>query len=699
MAIEVRKTICLHCPPACGIDVHVDTETNMPVKVEGMPESIVGPICIKAEVIPEWYEHSFKDRILHPMKREGTGFKQISWDEALDLIATKFTEIKEVYGPQAVAYYAGQIAPNRDWSFTARRFWQALESPSFATDWALCWPSRLSSVVMSFGTYAVPTLHRSKCIICWAGNPVTSVPMAGDPMLIMKSKGQAKLLVIDPRKVELGKAADIHAAILPGTDPAFGMGLLNVIISENLYDKEFVEKWTIGFEELALAVKEYTPEKVAEITTVSPDLIREFARTYATNKPATIFWGNTLDNVDNGFQAHRCIQALIAITGNIDVPGGSRLIPLPCFHKIPLGEDQSLGYEDLLPARRWTKMKMIGEDEHPLWCMQSSETPAASLFNAIDTQTPPVKALFIEAGNVIVHWANTNKMRRQLANLDFLVVFDYMMNETAELADLILPARTFLEQQGIYGYVGRPLMVLQNVVIEPPPDTMSDMDFWLKLAQKMGFTDLFPWKTVDDVQNHILSKVGLTLDDLKKNPGGVFFSKAGITWKKYEQDGFRTPSGKVELYSKRLKDMGFDPLPGYPEPVMGSNSKWSKTYPLQLITGTRMLEYNHSMLHTVPSLIKKIPEPFAEIHPDAAKTADVKDNEWMIIETPFGMARMKAKVTEDIHPQVISASHAWWGTANGNLLTDDAFENRDPHSGVPLMRAIACRVSPDIERG
>jgi len=700
MEEKIVKTICLNCPPGCGIDVHV--RDNKPVKVEGMPESVIGPICVKAEIIPEWYEVSMKDRLLHPLKRDGVGWKQISWDEAFDIIATKFEEIKSLYGPQAVAYYGACVPENRDWAFLAKRFFQSFGSPSYYGAWSYCWTNRLPACTLTYGQYAVTTIRRTKCTVVWGGNPVNAVPFAGDAMIAAKGKGETKLLVVDPRRITLAKAADIHAMILPGTDPAFGLGLLNVIISENLYDKEFVDKWTVGFDKLVDHVKDWTPERVAEITTVPADTIREFARTYATTKPACIFWGNTLDNVENGFQAHRAILTLIAITGNLDVPGGSRMVPLNSFNKIALGEEYPRGYEELLPERTWFKMKVAGEDEHPLWVQQSGQGPSAALPDAILTGKPyPIKALLAEASNMVVAWANSNKLKRALSKLDFLVVYDIFMTETAELADLVLPAPTFLEAQGIYYYVGRPMIVLQSKAIEPPEDCLSDVDFWLRLAKKMGFTDHIPWNNVEEFDNFLLKPLNLTVDDLRKNPGGIFFSKAGIEWKKYEKEGFKTPSGKVEIYSQRVADLGGDPLPTYREPVQSPRRRpdLAKSYPLVLITGTRMLEYNASTLRTVPSLKQKIAEGFAEINTETAAKLGISDGDMIIIETTFGSARMRAVVTEDIHPRVVSVSHGWWRMANGNLLTGDDLEVRDPLTGAAAMRALACRVVKDVELG
>ncbi len=692
---KVVKTVCFHCPPACGIDVH--TKDNKPVKVEGMMESIVGPICMKAEVIPEWYETALKDRLLHPLKRERFGWKEISYEEALNIIVERLQEIKDRYGPQALAFYGGQVAPNRDWDYLVKLFFDVYGSPSLYSAFSFCWTNRAPAAITTYGQYAVPTFHRTKCIVCWGGNPPDAIPFVGDAMLSMKRRGETKLIVVDPRRTLLAKEADIHAMIRPGTDPALGLGLLNVVISEGLWDKEFVEKWTVGFDKLCQHVKDWPPERVSEITWVKADTIRDFARIYATTKPATIFWGNSLDNMDNGFQAHRAIQILMSITCNLDSPGGSRFIPFVLFQKRPYDEEYPLNLVDI-PQKRIYRMKPAGEDEYPLWLQVGGEAQTCCMVDAILTGRPyPIKAMIIEAGNPVITWADTVRFKKALDKLEFLVVIDTLMTETAELADIVLPAPTFLEQQQIYHYVGRPMYVLLSKAIEPPANCWPDMKLWLELAKRMGYEAHFPWNSIDEVQNHLLKKVGLTLDDLRRNPEGVFYAKS--EWKKYEKEGFRTPSGKVEIYSQRVKDLGGDPLPTYREPAESpiSQPHLARKFPLILITGARQIEYNHSMLRNVPSLRKRVPEAKVDIHPDTAKKLGISEGEMVIIESPRGYIEMRAALSEDIHPEVISIPHAWGRMANQNILTSS--EIRDPLTGAPAMRALLCRVLKATQPG
>ena len=322
---KVVKTACLFCPLACGIDVYV--KDNRPVKVESMKESVVGPLCIKAEVIPEWYETELKSRLVHPLQKVNNNWREITWDQALDTIAEELTKIKQKYGPESLGLFMGQVETFYDYYYLARRFALAYGTPSYYSGSCYCYFTKVVAGILTYGAYAPPTLITTKCIIVWAGNPTGSVPFAADNMLVAKTRGTVKLIVIDPRRTLLAKAADIHLQLRPGTDGALALAFINVIISEGLYDKEFVEKYTLGFDKLVEHVKAYSPEKVEEITWVPADKIREAARIYATTKPATIFQGNCLDNVDTGFQACRAIDSLVSITGNLDAKGGSTLMP------------------------------------------------------------------------------------------------------------------------------------------------------------------------------------------------------------------------------------------------------------------------------------------------------------------------------------------------------------------------------------
>lgn len=678
----IGKTICFFCPPGCGIDIEI--KDNKPVSVVGMMESIVGPICIKGEVIPEWYEHELQNRLRHPVRKEKGGWKRISWDDAFDLMVEKLTKIKAKYGANALASYIGQVESFRDFGYAARRFFIGFGSDSYYSVDSTCYFAKVLAGETTYGGYAPPTLVSSKLITVWAANPTGSVPFAADNMVLMKQQG-TKIAVVDPRRTFLAKAADMHLQLRPGTDCALAMSVVSVMIEEGLYDKEFVEKYSTGITELAQHVKDYKPEKVQDITWVPADLIRAYTRLYAATKPATIFQGNCLDCVENGFQASRAISFMIALSGNLDVRGGSTLIPFYIFSKI--------AREAVPPEER--PAPGAGAETWPLFYKTVGQPPMEGMIRAILDEKPyPIKALIVQAGNPLLSWVDANRQKRAYEKLEFMVVHDLFMTETAQMADLVLPACTTFEQQEIYQYVGRPMFALMNKVIEPPEESLPDWKLWWELAHRMGFGDKYlPWKDLTQMQNQILRdcklNIPITIDDLKANPAGYLHKKR--EWKKYEREGFATLSGKCEFYSHQLKELCLDPLPTFYEPSESpvSSPRLFERFPLVLITGTRSLHYMHSLHRNTPSLRARDPEPLVEINTQTARKLGIKSGEMVIVETRRGMVLMKAAATADIHPMVVSIPHAWGGLANGNLLTGGSY---DPAWGGMPARGLLCRI-------
>ena len=652
--------------------------------MESNIDSIVGPICIKGEVIPEWYQTEAKNRVTHPLLKTEGGWKKISWEEALDLMTSKMKEVKEKFGPQAFGTYIGQVADLYDITYYAKRFNMGFGSPSLYSVHQTCYWAKVTAHKMTHGFYASPTLLGTKCYVVWAANPVDSVPMAGDAITFQKLKG-AKLIVVDPRRSLHAKASDIHMAVRPGADGALALGMCHVIIKEKLFDEEFVKNRVLGFEEFSEMVEEYTPERTEEITWVPAGDIAAAARMYATNKPSTIFQGNCLDGVENGFYACRAIQALIAITGNLDVRGASTVMPLESIAKMA---------EHGIPEEEIPKPK---DDPYPLLDEMSGIPAGGAMTDIILTGKPyPIKMMFFQRANPILSWADTNKLKKALNKLDFMVVHDLFMTETAELADLVLPACNFLEQQLLYQYVGRPMGVLVKPVLDPPGECRPDWKVWFELGKRFGFEKYMPWKTIDEAQGEILShpffQGNVTLEDAKANAEGFFFAKR--KFKKWEDPEwkFDTPSGKVELYCERLKDYGLDPLPRHYEVTQSPfrAPDLVKKYPLILITGKRSLYYLHGMHRGTPSLRSRDPEPMVEINTETARTLAIESGDMVIIETPKGEITMKAAVTADIHPKVVSVPHEWGGLANQNYLTDD--DIHDPAWGGLSYRALACKV-------
>ena len=319
------KTICNMCQLGCGINVHV--EGGRAVRISPMEEHPLRNLCPKADsqaILEMVYS---QERLKNPLRMFNGGFKEVSWEEAFDFISEELDRIKQQYGARAFVYNTGNAFIATQTEKVARRFCDLYGTPNFTSGASFCFYARLFAHSVTWdhrGGYAHPSWRKSQCAIIWGANPTESAIPVLPAISALQERG-GKIIVIDPRVTPLAKQADIYAQVRPGTDCALALGLLNVIIAEGLYDKNFVQNWTVGFDKLAKHVEEYTPEKVAELTWVPPEIIRAIARMYAQNKPACVFEGVALDHCNNGFQASRAVAILIAITGNLDMPGGNAM--------------------------------------------------------------------------------------------------------------------------------------------------------------------------------------------------------------------------------------------------------------------------------------------------------------------------------------------------------------------------------------
>jgi anaerobic selenocysteine-containing dehydrogenase len=308
--------------------------------------------------------------------------------------------------------------------------------------------------------------------------------------------------------------------------------------------------------------------------------------------------------------------------------------------------------------------------------------------------------MIVSASNMLMSWPNASKTRRALESLDYLVVMDGYMTETAELADIVLPAATFLEREEpidiFYPLTeGIPYVMLRKKVLQYG-ECWADAEFWFRLAERMGYEAYFPWKSLEEVYDYSLEPSGLTVRYLREEkPEGVFYGRT--EYERYKARGVRTPSGKIEIYSKTLEELGQPPLPVFIEPheSPASSPHMAREYPLVLTTGARVREYLHSQLRNIPQLRRLRPDPAAQIHPDTAVRYGIGNGQKMVIETPRGGIEMIAAVTEDILPGVVCIPHGWPG-ANANILTSE--EPADAVVGNPCLKALLCRISagPDL---
>ena len=670
------------------------------------------------------------DRLKHPMKHVKENgedrWERISWDEALTTIANRMNETKKKYGAEAIDFHHGHYHSGDVIGPYLTRLANLIGTPNVTNPSHVCHlPRVFLQYKFDFGVVVPPDIPNTNCMIIWGGNPkATNKPQE---IAIREARERiAKLIVIDPRITPYAEEADIHAQLRPGTDGALALGMMNVIIKEGLYDQEFVENWTVGFDKLAKYIEDYSPEKVEEITWVSAETIRKMARMYATTKPACISPRNALDQHTNASCAIRAIDILMAITGNIDIKGGNVIV-------VPL----SLGFTDVklfekLPAEAIEKK--IGANKS-LYSKMSETWPSAhtpSLWDAILYEDPyPVKAMFVMAANPAVTCANTNVVVEALNKLDFLVVVDIFMTPTAKLADIVLPACTFLEQtryatydtHADHGWNIPSRIMLSPKVVEPLYESWSDWKIICELGKKMGYEEYFFWKNREEAIDYELEPFGITCDKLRANPegiviplpsilyqkfsgffGGIIRSALKITmfrdypdmYKKYDGflKGFLTPSKKVEIYSEQLEKLGYDPLPIHREPAESpvSQPELAREYPFILIAGSKLKMYTHSMMRNIPDLHGLMPKNLLEINPVAAKKLGIKDGDIVRIESLRGSIKSYTKITKNIDPRVV---HLYYGfdESNCNILTDHkAF---DPITGSTGLKSSLCKVTKD----
>ncbi|MGE5722446.1 MAG: molybdopterin-containing oxidoreductase family protein [Sphingomonadales bacterium] len=693
----VLKSVCRSCHGGCGTLLHVkDGEL---IKVEGDPDSPLnrGRLCPIGANSRELVYHP--DRLKYPMRRRGKRasgeWDRITWDEALDEISTRLLAIRDEFGPEAIALGTGTGRHHIRW---VSRFGNALGTPNWCEPgFAQCFHPRVNTCILTMGDYPVCDFTGgtpAQCIMYWGHNPTNSGPDGETRFNVRDSIAAAKhIIVVDPRETELAKRADIWLQIRPGADDALGLAMLNVIIAEKLYDEPFVTKWTHGFAELAAHVAQYTPEWAEPITWVPADKIRAAARMFARTKPALLEWGCAIEHTPKCIQTIRALSMLPVLTNNIEVPGGW------VFGMHGLGRFPSL-IENLTPE---ANAKRLGADRFKLLGGEGADLPAAhipTLLQAMREGKPyPVKAFLMFGSNALTTYANSSLVYESLMKLDFIVNADLFMTPTAELADIVLPAASWPELDQV---VGLPT-IAANVVLGQQRsvrvhECKADEEIFVELARRMKLDCCT--EPVRDVLDSQLTGLGMTFEELVK----VGFVNIPIKYRKYEEGGFKTPTGKIELYSTRFEQMGYAPLPYYEEPPESpiSAPEVAKDYPLVLTTGGRIPFFFNSEHRQLPRLRKARRNPEALIHPDTAAEYGIENGDWMWVETRRGKMKQVAKLTTGIDRRVINAEHAWWfpeekgpehgvWKSNVNLLTDNK-PPYDPAMGTYQLRALLCRV-------
>lgn len=686
--------------------------------------------CDRKRRAMEWMYHP--DRLNFPLKRAGERgqgkWQVISWDQAFDEIAEKLLELKGKYGPETLAGVKGTF---RNKNFLPRLL-MLFGSPNSTTVGKICYGPLYGVQNAMFGCtgtrFSLPGSHRATgvstpgCIFLTGTDVFHSWPRIAQPVLDCKKSG-GKLIVVDPRETETTQIADIWLQLRPGTDTALFLSLIHVIIEEGLYDREFVEKWCYGFDALVERARDYPPEKVAEITWIPAEKIRAAGRMLGESRPMYTWNGMGTEQLHNSIQAIHARMIIAAITGSLDVPGGTYLAP-------NLGKMRGMGaVTEMDKLSQEQRDKQIGADRFKLLSFPGHDLIAQqtmrqwgvmplgeqcaiagphqpSLYRAMFTGEPyPVKALITQCHNPLATQANTKLIYKALKNLELHVVLEYWLTPTAELADYVLPAASWLERPDHNIHYGGEQAL--PAVIPGEYDRKSDYEILRSIAVRLGQD--WPWENLEEVFDYFCEPVGLTFKEFIDK--GRSEAKP-VTYKKYEKHGFATPTGKAELYSTILEQLGYDPLPYFeeaPETPL-SRPDLAKKYPLTLITGGRFRPMFHSEWRQIASIRRRRPHPTVQIHPQTAEEYGVAQGDWVWIETPRGRIRQKCQCYPGIDPRVVHCEHGWWmpelpgeepwlhgiWESNVNVLTDDDPDHCNPISGGWPLKQALCRISKAI---
>ncbi len=563
-------------------------------------------------------------------------------------------------------------------------------------------PGHLAGVhTCGFSLLFDPDFRNSKCIVIW-GIDVENSYRANFYRPINEALADgAKLIVIDPIRSSLAEKADIYLQVRPGTDCALALSMINVIINEELYDIEFVEKWTEGFDELKKHVQKYPPQKVSEICWVPEDKIVEAARLYAKNRPGAIGTGSGgLCQNTNTFQTNRAIAILVSIVGNLDIKGGHINHPLILKDKGTMMAQYDMAFGDL-KKEQIKKRLGIGKIVEADGLMNAHPE---RVWKAIREKTPyPIRAILGIATNSVITKENSKYVRDTLLKLDFFAISDLFMTPTTEIADIVLPAVHWSERDEVIDAYTKNFIFCHRKIVDPPDECWEDKKILVELAKRLGMDGFF--KSVKECLDDRLKRLGMNFEQFCEK--GII--ERPIVYKKFEQfGGFKTRSKKVELYSKSLENLGVAPLPEFFEPPESpiSSKELAKRYPLILITGIKTRAYFHSSFRNIERLRRLSPFPFLLIHPKTADERGIKDGDWVEIESKRGIVKHKAKVTDSVDPRVVAAPHGWWyGYRDGwkevniNVLTDG--ETYDQDVGSTPLKGLLCEVrkaaSPPVE--
>lgn len=647
MAKVFHAACPLNCWDSCGFKVTV--EDGKVVKVEGDAEHPItkGKICGRGRMLEKRVNSG--ERLLYPLKKVAGEFERISWQQALDEIAEKLKAYKKKYGSTSVLhshdYANGGLLTNLD-----ARFFNNYGGVTELTG-SLCWGSGIQAQNWDFGdaySHAPGDIMNSKCIVIWGRN-VARTNMHLFAELQKAKKAGATLYVIDPIFNATAKLANQYISIKPGFDGLLAAGIMKEMLRMGLENKEFIEHHSIGFDDLKRLLKSVSLEYIQTVSEVPIKTITMLAEVYAKRPVATLF-GLGMQRYANGGNTVRLIDALVAISGNIGLPGGGAN-----YANKHVG--QSFDIEAITMSHRKTEIRTF-----------SMMKQAEGILTAVE---PEVKMAIVTCGNPLTQLPDTNKAREAFASLETLVVIDQYMTDTAEMADYVLPVTAAFETEDIYyssmyhHYVNH-----GPKLVDPPGEARTDEWIWTELANRLGFGEEFAYTREDYIKMGLASLVeqGITLDVLREKK----FAELPVNPIPWSDWNFKTPSGKYEFTSQTAKNAGFS---GELTLSLPTESKWTnpalaEKYPYSLLS-IHPLRSNHSQFH---HLLGGTPEVKVEVAEDIVKEKELEEGDLVLVWNERGKIEGKVSILKLAHPGTINIDEGNWQKFGGsvNLLTPDS---------------------------
>lgn len=659
-AVSIVKGACPHdCPDTCALEVHV--KDGVALKVTGSAEHgpTAGVLCTKVARYTERTYHP--DRLLHPLRRigkKGEGrFEQITWDEAIAAIATRLAAVAADDPQQILPYsYAGTMGLVQGESMSQRFFHRLGAS---LLDRTICASAGSAGHAITLGSRIgidVELAGQAQLIIFWGCNAITSSVHFWARAQQAKRLG-AKLIAIDPYRSLTAEKCHTHIALLPGTDAALALGLMHVLIRDDLIDHDYVSRHTLGFDELCERASLYGPERVASICGITTAEIESLAHLYATTRAALIRANYGLQRVRGGGMAMRNIACLPALIGAFREAAGGIMLSTSGNFTI---DHQALSRPDLLAGRtpRTINMSTIGR--------------------ALNDATPAIRAVVVYNSNPVAVAPDSARVAAGFAREDlFTVVLEHFQTDTADYADIVLPATTQLEHLDVVKPYGHYDLVANNPAIRPLGEAKPNTEIFRLLARAMGFND----PCFDDSDEVIAqSAVANDWDFNAVRAQGWKRVGAAKGIARFAEGGFDTPSGKVEFFSSAARSLGLDPLPDYIEPLEDTRSELARRLPLAMISPPARNFLNSSFVN-VTSLRASEGEPWLDIHPDDARARGIAEGSYVRVFNDRGSIELRARVTERARRGVVVALSVWWKKltrdgknanelTNGDVLTD-----------------------------